>query len=91
MASAPIPFCSTLTAPVVADTKRAFRLCDTHKRSNVPHRFYATERRALDSALLLVRWARVGCTLEVYDARGMRFIAAYSRHIDSILFVRGSR
>lgn len=73
-----------LTAP----TKRPFRLWNSGERRDEPHRYYATERRALDSALLLVRWAKVGTTFEVYDASVGRWLGTYKRGVSSISFTR---
>jgi hypothetical protein len=70
------------------ETVRPFRLWDSHANKNVPHRCYATERRALDSALLLVRWERIGRCIEVYDARTQRWIATFKRGLNSIEFTK---
>lgn len=76
-----------LKPPIVEETKRPFRIWDAEKRRNVPHRCYITDRRALDSALLLTRWdSKVGETLEVYDVRGARFIGAFTRKANYIDF-----
>lgn len=74
--------------PKVRDTVRPFRLWNPQANPprNVPHRYYATERRALDAALLLVRWEKVGTTFEVYDCRRQHFIASYSRRVNTIAF-----
>ena len=70
----------------VEDTKRPFRIWDSVEKRDVAHRCYGTERRALDSALLIVRWERVGRTLEVYDIRTAKWIGTYTRRVDSITF-----
>jgi hypothetical protein len=70
------------------ETVRPFRIWDSQEKRNVPHRCYATLRRALDSALLLVRWSKVGVTLEVYDLRTAKWLGTYARRVDSITFTR---
>lgn len=77
-----------MTIPVIKDTVRPFRIWNATDRRNEPHRCYATERRALDSALLLVRWAKVGVSLEVYDARTAKWLGLYTRKVNSISFTR---
>jgi len=76
---------------IIEDTKRPFRLWDTVLKRDEPHRYYATERRAMDSALLLIRWAKVGRSLDVYDARIARWLGTYTRKVNSISFTRGAR
>jgi hypothetical protein len=71
---------------MVEDTKRPFRIWDSQEKREVPHRNYKTERRALDQALLLVRWSKVGVTLEVFDLRHAKHIGTYSRRVSSITF-----
>lgn len=78
-------------APIIEETQRPYRLWNSEERRDEPHRYYATERRALDSALLLVRWAKVGVTLEVYDCRVGRCIGIYKRGVNSISFTPASR
>lgn len=70
------------------ETLRPFRIWDSQEKRNVPHRHYATLRRALDSALLLVRWSKVGVTLEVYDLRTAKWLGTYARRVDSITFTK---
>ena len=73
--------------PQVEETVRPYRLWDSEGKCYVPHRFYATERRALDQALLLVRWEKVGTTYEVLDvANGTSWIGTYARRVHSIEF-----
>ena len=73
---------------VVTDTRRPFRIWDSVEKREVAHRCYATERRALDSALLIVRWEKVGRTLEVFDITTGRWIGTYARRVDAITFTK---
>jgi hypothetical protein len=73
---------------IVEDTKRPFRIWDSTAKREVAHRCYATERRALDSALLIVRWEKVGRTLEVFNIETGRWIGTYARRVDSIQFTK---
>jgi len=68
------------------ETLRPFRIWDSNAKHDVVHRNYITERRALDTALLLVRWEQVGATLEVYDIRTGRWLGTYKRGVNSIQF-----
>jgi hypothetical protein len=72
--------------PQVKGAIRPFRIWDSKELRNVPHRCYSTERRALDGALLLVRWSKVGLSLEVYDVNGGRWLGTYTRRVYSIAF-----
>lgn len=74
---------------VVKKTVRPFRLWDSVERKDVLHRYYATERRALDSALLIVRWEQIGRTIEVYDVRTARLLGIYKRLLNAISFQKG--
>jgi hypothetical protein len=67
-------------------TVRPYRLWDASEKRNVPHRCYSTERRALDSALLLIRWSAVSKSIEVYDITTARWLGTYTRRVDSIAF-----
>lgn len=68
------------------ETVRPFRLWDSVEKEYVAHRWYATERRALDSALLLVRWEQVGRSIEVLDIRNMKWLATYTRRVNLIQY-----
>jgi hypothetical protein len=68
------------------ETQRPFRIWDSEEKHDVQYRYYITERRALDTALLLVRWEKVGRTLEVYDVRTGRWLGTYKRGVNSIQF-----
>jgi predicted acetyltransferase len=60
-------------------TKRPFRLWDAIAKHDMPHRYYAIERNALNGALLEAAWAKVGTSIEVYDCRTARHIATFTR------------
>lgn len=74
---------------VVEETKRPFRIWDSVEKREVPHRCYSSDRRALDQALLIVRWEKVGRTLEVFDIRTGKWLGTYARGINSISFSKG--
>ena len=68
---------ATWSAP--ADSPRPFRLWDANAKEHVRGRNYGSQKRAHDGALLVVRWAKVGAALEVYDARTGRLCGQYIR------------
>jgi hypothetical protein len=71
----------------IKDTQRPFRLWLSAARCYIPHRFYATEQRALDCALLWVKnESKIGQTVEVLDVRYGRWLATYSRRVNHIDF-----
>lgn len=66
------------------ETVRPYRIWDSVEKREIAHRCYSDERRALDSALLLVRWEQVGRTLEVYDVTTGRWLGTYKRGVNFI-------
>jgi len=69
------------------ETQRPFRIWDSVEKQDVAHRYYKVEKNALDSALLEVRWAKVGRTLEVYDISNGRWLGTYKRGLHAIEFM----
>jgi len=79
---------SSFEDAVVRETSRPFRLWDSVRKKNVPYRYYGSARRALDGALLIVRWEQVGRTLEVYNALTGQWLGTYKRGVNSIQFTK---
>ena len=69
-------------------SKRPFRIWDARAKKNLPHRCYATERAAMNGALIEVRWAAVGESLEVYDITTGSLICQYTRKVNTIAFTK---
>lgn len=68
------------------DTVRPFRIWQPAKKKYHPGRFYSTERRAQDQALLLVRWEHVGTVFEVLDIRTMQWCGSYKRDLRAVFY-----
>ena len=68
--------------------KRPYRLWDSVAKRDMPHRYYAIKRNALDGALLETRWAKVGTTIEVYDCRTGKLFGIFQRHPTTISFTK---
>lgn len=71
------------------EVKRPFRVWDWRRNQHVVGRCYKHVRRALDGALLIVRWAAIGDTFEIYDVRTGQLLGRYLRTPTGIKFVKG--
>jgi hypothetical protein len=74
--------------PVPHDSSRPFRLWDAVNRGQIRWRYYSDAKRAHMGALISVRWGKVGGTIEVIDARNMRFLGGYTLRVNEITFIR---
>jgi hypothetical protein len=74
--------------PVVEDSKRPFRLYDPIKKVNLRWRCYRYHRNAVIGALIEVKWAKVGTTIEVIDVRYGQLIGQYTRTATSVEFYK---
>lgn len=69
--------------------KRPFRLYNANTRTFLPWRFYRHLRNAHMGALVEVRWAKVGTTLEVIDvSSGNHTRGSYTRGVNQVYFSR---
>ena len=73
------------------EPKRPFRLWDAKRKCNLRWRNYADARRAMNAALIEVRWASVSESIEVYDIRNGRLLGVYTRGVKSISFTSFSQ
>lgn len=69
------------------EAARPYRLWDAVNRQNFRWRNYSDPKRAHLGALIEARWAAIGATVEVYDARTGRLLGQYTRRVDSIRFM----
>jgi hypothetical protein len=76
------------TLTTVADPKRPFRLWNANEKKQVRYRYYSDVRRAHVAGMIEARWAKVGVTIEVYDASNGRLHGQYTRTPTSINFQR---
>ncbi len=68
------------------EATQPFRLWDAKNRIDMRWRYYTTEKRAKNGALLEVRWLQVGASIEVYDVRTGRLCGQYTRRVNSVDF-----
>lgn len=73
------------------DSARPYRLWDVRLRRDVPHRYFSDPKRCHMAALCEARWMKVGCAMEVYDARTGRMLGQYYRNVDTIRFIEGGK
>lgn len=64
--------------------ERVFRIEDKLNGRDVPHRCYASSERALNAALLLIRWEHVGQVFTVYHKRSGAWEGSYGRVVHGI-------
>jgi hypothetical protein len=73
---------------VEQDAIRPFRIWDEGNFVNLPHRCYVHEDRAKLGALIACKFAKVGDTFQVYDARSGRSVCSYRRGVSSIIILK---
>ena len=66
--------------------KRPYRLHDPATGTNLRWRAYRYHRNAVIGALIEVKWAKVGTTIEVIDVRSGKLIGQYTRRVNSVTF-----
>lgn len=65
---------------------RPFRMWDHRNKKNLPYRCYGDSKRAHNAALVEIRWAHVGDSIELYDVRTQRSLGTYTRRVESVDF-----
>ena len=68
--------------------KRPFRLWDPKAKVYYRWRCYKYHRNAIIGALIEVKWAPVGTTIEVMDERNGKLVGAYTRRVNSVTFTK---
>jgi len=66
---------------------RPYHLWNANDKKPVRYRYYSDSKRAHMGALYEVRWAEVGVTIEVYNARSGRLLGQYTLHATKITFL----
>jgi hypothetical protein len=73
----------------IENPARPFRLWDSVRKHDVRWSYYKHLNSAHNSALITVRWEKVGRTLEVYDVRNGKLHGTYERKINAVSFIKG--
>lgn len=73
--------------PRFKETTRPWRLLDTVQNALLRWRYYKTQRRAEESALIEIGWATVGTTIEVYNPVTGRVSKTFTVHADGQLYI----
>ena len=63
---------------------RAFKIYDENAHRDLPWRSYNTEVSAINKALTLLYWLKLGNSYTVYDTRSSRAIIQFTRKISGI-------
>ncbi|HQR42032.1 MAG TPA: hypothetical protein PLX97_05095 [Gemmatales bacterium] len=69
------------------DSAKPIRIWDAKAKKHCAGRYYKYHRNAHDGALLMSRWAKVGQTLEIIDARTGKLLGQYTRKLNSISYM----
>lgn len=75
-----------MSYPRSEGTTRPYRLWDAKEKRPLRWRYYKESRNAHTGELIDARWAKVGTTIEVYNAESGRLLGQYTRHVDRISF-----
>jgi hypothetical protein len=63
-------------------------LWNAQRKQALRWRYYSDAKRAHMGALIEARWAKVGITIEVYDARGStKLLGQYTRRVNAVTFL----
>jgi hypothetical protein len=76
-----------MSYPVSEATVRPYRLWNANEKEPLRWRYYSDPRRAHIGALIETRFAKVGVTIEVYNATSGRLLGQYTRGVNSIKFL----
>jgi hypothetical protein len=74
--------------PKQRDTLRRFRLFDGKTSKQIRHHYYRWHHNSHDGATIMMRWAKVGETIEVVDIKRGALLAQYTRHAGGITIHR---
>jgi hypothetical protein len=77
---------STSEYPRAEGDVRPFRLWDAQEKKPLRWRYYVHKEKAHIAALIEVRWAAVGTTIEVYNATSGKLLGQYTRKVNRITF-----
>lgn len=72
--------------PKTNGTSRPYRLWNANEKKPYRWRYYSNPKRAHNGALLEARWAKVGVTVEVYNASNGRLLGQYTRRVNTVEF-----
>ena len=70
-------------------TVRPFRLYNADTKKFQSHRCFKIKQNAHLGALMQIRWAKVGTTLEVVDLSIGKMHGQYTRGVNDIKFLKG--
>jgi hypothetical protein len=72
--------------PTQPKTIRPYRLWNAQEKKPVLYRYYKHRTNAHHGALIDARWAKVGTTIEVYNAQTGNLVGQYTRRVHTITF-----
>lgn len=76
-----------MSYPKSEGTTRPYRLWDANAKTPMRWRCYKHPHNAHIGALIEARWAKVGVTVEVYNATTARMLGQYTRHPNTVSFL----
>jgi hypothetical protein len=72
--------------PLSEGSVRPYHLWDANNRQAIRYRYFSDHKRAHMGALIEARWAKVGTTIEVYNANTGKLLGQYTRRLHNIQF-----
>jgi hypothetical protein len=75
-----------MSYPISEGAKRPYHLWNANEKKAMRWRYYGDPKRAHMGALIECRWAKVGTTVEVFNAINGRLLGQYTRTPTSIRF-----
>ena len=68
-------------------SKRPYRLWDAKAKKHIRYRYFAIPVHAHWAAMQELRWAAVGCTIEILDiSHANKELGQYTRRVNSLTF-----
>ena len=66
---------------------RPYHLWHANDKKALRWRYYSDPKRAHMGALIEARWAKVGVTIEVFNAQNGRMLGQYTRGVNAVNFL----
>lgn len=65
-------------------SERPFRIWDENAKRDIPHRCYTTWQRAVERALAILVWMKVGNSYTIYDSRSSKAKIMWKRTVEGL-------
>lgn len=65
--------------------ERPFHIWDESALRDLPWRYYAEAKRAINAALVLLYWLELGNSYTIYDARSGAVVRVFARKVQGVI------